>query len=103
MEQKTKELQILEAKFSALAKTATVINVTALSMALNAVVDTPPDGGVPVYRESFLRTDYLARNPSQEPLLQKLRAAIDEQVCTRFGYWEEMLTIFLRRVSLTSV
>jgi dedicator of cytokinesis protein 3 len=79
VEQKTKELQALEAKFSALTKTATVINATALSMALNAVVDTPPDSGVPIYRESFLRTDYLARNPSQEHLLQKLRAAIDEQ------------------------
>lgn len=80
VETNTKELQALETKFSALSKTATTFNVTALSMALNAVVDTPPDSGVPVYRDSFLRTEYLARNPSQEPLLQKLRAAIDEQV-----------------------
>ncbi|KAG8760434.1 hypothetical protein FRC14_003131 [Serendipita sp. 396] len=79
VEQKTKELQVLEVKFSALSKTATSINATALSMALNSVVDTPPESGVPVYRDSFLRPDYLARNPSQEPLLQKLRAAIDEQ------------------------
>lgn len=80
VEQKTKDLQTLETKFSALTKTSTAINATALSMALNAVVDTPSDSGVPIYRESFLRTEYLARNPSQEPLLQKLRAAIDEQV-----------------------
>lgn len=80
VEQKTKELQTLETKFSALTKTSTSINATALSMALNTVVDTPSDSGVPIYRESFLRTEYLARNPSQEPLLQKLRAAIDEQV-----------------------
>ncbi|KIM29799.1 hypothetical protein M408DRAFT_328621 [Serendipita vermifera MAFF 305830] len=79
VEQKTKELQTLETKFSALSKTSSVMNVTALSMALNAVVDTPADSGVPIYRDSFLRTDYLARNPSQEPLLQKLRTAIDEQ------------------------
>jgi dedicator of cytokinesis protein 3 len=49
-------------------------------MALNAVVDTPPDSGVPVYRDSFLRTDYLARNPAQEPLLMKLRVAIEDLV-----------------------
>ena len=49
-------------------------------MALNTVVDTPADSGVPVYRDSFLRTDYLARNPAQEPLLMKLRVAIDELV-----------------------
>lgn len=79
VEQKTKELQILEAKFSALAKTSSSINATALTMALNTVVDPPSESGVPVYRDSFLKTEYLARNPSQEPLLQKLRSAIDEQ------------------------
>lgn len=80
VEQKTKELQALETKFSALAKTSTSVNATALSMALNAVVDTPSDSGVPVYRDSFFRTEYLARNPSQESRLQKLKAAIDELV-----------------------
>lgn len=79
VEQKTKDLQALETKFSALAKTATAFNATALSMALNSVVDTPPESGVPIYRDSFLRAEYLALNPSHEPLLQKLRAAIDEQ------------------------
>lgn len=62
-------------------------------MALNAVVDTPSDSGVPVYRDSFLRTDYLARNPSQEPLLLKLRNAIDELVsvpCAQCSFYIEL-------------
>jgi len=49
-------------------------------MALNAAVDTPPDAGVPVYRDAFFRAEYLARNPETEPQLQKLKTAIDEQV-----------------------
>lgn len=88
VEQKSKELQALETKFSALSKTSSSVNATALSMALNAVVDTPPDSGVPVYRDSFLRTDYLARNPSQEPRMQKLRAAIDELVSQSLAFTE---------------
>jgi hypothetical protein len=102
VEQKTKELHALEAKFSALTKTSAVINATALSMALNAVVDTPPDSGVPIYREAFLRTEYLARNPSQEPLLQKLRAAIDEQVCPRHSLLIQVLTTCSRPASSTN-
>jgi dedicator of cytokinesis protein 3 len=103
VEQKTKELQALETKFSALAKTTTVFNATALSMALNSVVDTPPESGVPVYRDSFFRAEYLAQNPSQEPLLQKLRAAIDEQVRLKSHIELAPLKHLYRLVLLTDV
>jgi dedicator of cytokinesis protein 3 len=80
VETRNKELAALETKYSALAKTQTSVSATALAMALNAAVDTPPDAGIPVYRDGFFRPEYLARNPQTEPLLQKLKAAIDEQV-----------------------
>lgn len=84
VETRNKELVTLETKYSALAKTQANVSATALAMALNAAVDTPPDAGIPVYRDAFFRTEYLARNPEAEPQLQKLKVAIDEQVCSRF-------------------
>jgi len=85
VETRNKELGGLETKYSALAKTRASVSATALAMALNAAVDTPPESGVPVYRDAFFRAEYLARNPQTEPQLQKLKAAIDEQVRTLFS------------------
>ncbi len=85
VETRNKELAGLETKYSALAKTQANVSATALAMALNAAVDTPPDVGIPVYRDAFFRTEYLARNPETEPQLQKLKVAIDEQVRSRFS------------------
>lgn len=86
VETRNKELAVLEKKYSALAKTQVSVSATALAMALNAAVDTPPDAGVPVYRDAFFRAEYLAKNPETEPELQKLKTAIDEQVRIWFRY-----------------
>lgn len=82
VETRNKELSMLEAKYTTLAKTSTNVPTTALAMALNAAVDTPPESGIPVYRDAFFRPEYIARNPSLEPQLQQLKDAIDEQVST---------------------
>jgi len=84
VETRNKELAALETKYSALAKTQANVSATALAMALNAAVDTPPDVGIPVYRDAFFRAEYLTRDPEAEPQLQKLKAAIDEQVRSWF-------------------
>ena len=97
VETRNKELAGLETKYSALAKTQANVSATALAMALNAAVDTPPESGVPVYRDAFFRTEYLARYPEVEPQLQKLKAAIDEQVRSRLSMLcssPQVLTIF---------
>jgi dedicator of cytokinesis protein 3 len=53
VEQKNKELNTLNMKYSSLAKTAQVVLTNPLSMALNGVVDTPAGGGIARYRSSF--------------------------------------------------
>jgi dedicator of cytokinesis protein 3 len=53
VEQKNKELNALNMKYSSLAKTAQVVLTNPLSMALNGVVDTPAGGGIARYRSSF--------------------------------------------------
>lgn len=96
VETRNKELAALETKYSALAKTQANVSATALAMALNAAVDTPPDAGIPVYRDAFFRAEYLARYPEVESQLQKLKAAIDEQVRSRLMLCSppQVLTIF---------
>jgi dedicator of cytokinesis protein 3 len=77
---KNKELNALHMKYSMLAKTAQVVSTNPLSMALNGVVDTPAGGGIANYRASFLVHDYATRYPERKELVDKLRAAVDEQV-----------------------
>jgi dedicator of cytokinesis protein 3 len=80
VEQKNKELSALRIKYSNLAKTTQAVSTNPLSMALNGVVDAPADGGIANYRESFLMPGYVTRYPDREESVEKLRAAVDEQV-----------------------
>lgn len=80
VEQQTKKISILERKYSAMAKAGQTMSTNALSMTLNSVVDS--EKGVPYYRSTFLRVDYLESHPDRVELVQKLREAIDEQVRT---------------------
>jgi dedicator of cytokinesis protein 3 len=80
VEQKNKELNALNMKYSSLAKTAQVVSTNPLSMALNGVVDTPAGGGIASYRSSFLTHNYIARHLERKEFVDKLRAAVDEQV-----------------------
>ena len=61
-------------------KTGQTISTNPLSMTLNGAVDAPINGGISMYRKSFLTPEYLATYPERADLVQKLRNAIDEQV-----------------------
>jgi dedicator of cytokinesis protein 3 len=80
VEQKNKELNALNMRYSTLAKTAQVVSTNPLSMALNGVVDTPAGGGIANHRTSFLTHDYVTRHPERKEIVDNLRAAVDEQV-----------------------
>ncbi|KAJ7188388.1 hypothetical protein C8R46DRAFT_1183883 [Mycena filopes] len=80
VELKTKELAALNLKYQALAKTAQPVSTNALAMCLNSAVDAPMNTGVSAYRQSFFDPEYIARNPERAELVEKLKAAIDEQV-----------------------
>ncbi|GLB37233.1 putative DOCK family protein [Lyophyllum shimeji] len=80
VEQKTKELAALNMKYQALAKTSQLVSTNALAMSLNSAVDAPANTGIASYRQLFFSPDYVARNPERAELVEKLRAAIDEQV-----------------------
>jgi len=80
VEQKNKELSALNVKYSNLAKTAQVVSTNPLSMALNGVVDAPAGGGIASYRIPFLMPGYVTRYPDRGASIEKLRAAVDEQV-----------------------
>ncbi|KAJ7262301.1 C2 domain in Dock180 and Zizimin proteins-domain-containing protein [Mycena haematopus] len=80
VELKTKELAALHLKYQALAKTAQPVSTNALAMCLNSAVDAPMNTGVAAYRQSFFDPEYIARNPERAEVVEKLRAAIDEQV-----------------------
>lgn len=81
VEQKTKELAALNMKYQALAKTSQLVSTNALAMSLNSAVDAPLNTGIASYRQMFFGPDYVARNPERAEHVDKLRAAIDEQVC----------------------
>ncbi|KAG6829556.1 hypothetical protein H0H92_004225 [Tricholoma furcatifolium] len=80
VESKTKELMALNVKYQALAKTAQLVPTNVLAMSLNSAVDAPMNTGVASYRQMYFSPDYVARNPERAELVDKLRAAIDEQV-----------------------
>ncbi|KAJ3508883.1 hypothetical protein NLJ89_g5517 [Agrocybe chaxingu] len=80
IEEKTKELAGLHLKYQALAKTAQEVSTNALAMSLNSAVDAPLNTGIGSYRQIFFSPDYVARHPERAELVEKLRAAIDEQV-----------------------
>ena len=80
VQQRTRELEALNIRYAALAKTGQNVPTNPLAMTLNAVVDTPIDTGVASFRESFLTGDYASRFPDRVEQVEKLRAAIDDQV-----------------------
>ncbi|KAJ4468210.1 hypothetical protein J3R30DRAFT_1684989 [Lentinula aciculospora] len=80
VETKTKELLALNFRYQNIAKTAQDVSTNALSMALNSAVDAPLNTGIFAYRQMFFNPDFASRNPDQIELVDKLRAAIDEQV-----------------------
>ena len=81
VEQRTRELAGLNMKYSSLAKTAQQISTNVLAMSLNAAVDAPLNSGVGAFRQVFLSEEYVARHPERAEQIEKLGAAIDEQVC----------------------
>lgn len=80
VQQRTHDLQGLSQKYITIAQTAGMVSTTPLSMTLNAAVDAPRDTGVSAFRQTFLSGDYVARYPDRAEQVEKLRAAIDEQV-----------------------
>jgi dedicator of cytokinesis protein 3 len=53
-EQKTRELESLHRRYLALTKTSDAkLNTNPLSMALNAIVDTPVKTGIPAFRNGW--------------------------------------------------
>ena len=84
VEQKTRELDSLHLRYSALAKTTQVFSTNALSMTLNSVVD-PPAESIPGYREAFFNLAYVTRHSDREEQVERLRTAIDDHVsCVPF-------------------
>jgi len=79
VEQKTRELDSLHLRYSALAKTAQIFSTNTLSMTLNGAVDPPADT-IPAYRETFFTPTYLARHADREEQVDRLRTAIDDHV-----------------------
>ncbi|EMD32101.1 hypothetical protein CERSUDRAFT_59129 [Gelatoporia subvermispora B] len=80
IEQRTHELAGLNIQYSALAKTAQSVPTNVLAMTLNSAVDSPSNGGIGTYRQTFLTGDYVLRHPDRADQVDKLREAIDEQV-----------------------
>jgi len=80
VEEKSKELRNLHQKYSALAKTNQEVSTNALAMALNSAVDAPLNTGIGVYRQTFFSPDYTVKYPERGEQVEKLRAAIDDQV-----------------------
>lgn len=87
VEKKVKELETLEVKFVSLSKVVgqkVSLNTNRLSMALNGAVDAPINGGIPMYKKAFLSPAYVGEHPEEEPLMHKLRQAIDQQASVIF-------------------
>jgi len=80
VELKTKELTALNMRYQALAKTSQLVTTNVLAMSLNSAVDAPPNTGIASYRQIYFIPDYIVRNPERAELVEKLRAAVDDQV-----------------------
>jgi dedicator of cytokinesis protein 3 len=81
--QKNKELAAVNMKYSALAKAAQDISTNPLTMALNSVVDVPAGAGISSYRTSFFAPEYATKHPERGEFVDKLRSAVDQQVCNQ--------------------
>ena len=47
-----------------------------LGTAINGAVDSPVQGGVKLYRQTFLNERYTARHPEEEEQIEQLRARV---------------------------
>ncbi|KAI9140106.1 dedicator of cytokinesis-domain-containing protein [Paraphysoderma sedebokerense] len=79
MTQKNQELLQLEKKYGVY-KQPGEVNCNPLSMSLNGAVDAPVNGGVPMYKKAFIKSDFRKQSEEQGILVQKLEDSIDEQV-----------------------
>lgn len=82
VEEQTKELSQLHVKFEVLSKMDSVTSTNDLAMALNEIVDAPPENGLELYRTTFFTQEYVSSHSSQEQSVAKLRQAVDDLVCT---------------------
>ncbi|GAA5945387.1 hypothetical protein JCM10213_005960, partial [Rhodosporidiobolus nylandii] len=84
VESKRNELTTLERRYRALSQSESdgqKINSNPLSMALNGAVDAPINQGIPRYRATFLKPDFIASlPPSQVGVVHQLETSIDELV-----------------------
>jgi hypothetical protein len=72
--------QNLEKRRSA-GQVAVPLNCNPLTMSLNGAVDAPVNGGLPMYRKAFLSREFARQNMNEAASVQRLRQAIDDQVC----------------------
>lgn len=89
VETKTQELLALEKRYVAMEEVHVGagkhknINTNRLAMALNGAVDAPINGGIPLYRKTFLDTDNRqagkAETTDEAALLARLKEAISQQ------------------------
>jgi dedicator of cytokinesis protein 3 len=82
LEQKTKELLQLNAKYSTLARIGQDVSTNELAMTLNSVIDAPINTGIGSYRHVYFSPDYVSRHPERAGLVEKLKAAVDDHVRT---------------------
>lgn len=94
VEQKTRELDFLHLRYSALAKTTQVFSTNALSMTLNGAADPAADS-IPGYREAFFNPAYVARHTDREEQVDRLRTAIDDHVSWHIPSNEIVMDPFL--------
>ncbi|ORE11414.1 hypothetical protein BCV72DRAFT_219946 [Rhizopus microsporus var. microsporus] len=86
MEDKNVELASLEKKYAAYLNTrrsssiTQPVNINPFSMSLNGAVDAPVNGGVPLYKKAFLSKEYWNKHPEMHPWIERLQAAIYDQV-----------------------
>jgi hypothetical protein len=76
----TKELAQLNLKFTNIARTSQDISPNSLELALNNVVDPPPNSGIVAHRHVYINPDYINRYPERADAVDKLKDAIDEHV-----------------------
>lgn len=79
IEQRTKELEGLYARYSTAVKIGQLVSTNPLTMALNTAVDAPQENGVPSFRH-FLSNEYIMRNPDKIQIIERLRIGIDDHV-----------------------
>lgn len=94
VEEHVKELSQLQAKFEVFLEMDNAASTNDLTMALNEIVDAPPENGLEFYRTVFFTPDYLDGHPSQEASILKLRQALDELV--------SFFSLFMQLASLRS-